>query len=418
MAKYNYKGVIVAAIVSFCAIPCTRIALEDVIVSQFAPMYILNYALLLTASVFFITALPPTLCRSREKGPVKRNEIYYGSCLLMCCCLAGLTLQTVRLKKFGAQKIKHKMGYLVYDELYVLTPFGMSTEIWMDIINYFFYAVFIFMIDNNYSYRDLILYWSGATLTSEMVATLACFTGSQSHMLQYSEFMHIVHVGAASWVIFKFIFLKPRRIDGPRCISKYATLDKCLVICLILYSFFAVFRGLAALNGNQRWVKSYVMQAEPYIVHPSRFPAIWILYLAVYGIPFQLVTARVLTRPGLGAEWLVNMSILYAGSILQGTFVFLSYSFYPSAEAKFKLPKKYFFYVLGINLLLVIVTHVLAYRCLKEPCYFNKPCLKVLVPGSRLNNVTIEEKESQHSCPQSEDSDCSDNEIPSRRRCC
>ena len=78
MAKYYLKGVVIAVIVSFCAIPCTKIGLEHYAVSQFAPMYILNYALLLTASVFFIAALPPTACHFRERGRIKRNEIYYG----------------------------------------------------------------------------------------------------------------------------------------------------------------------------------------------------------------------------------------------------------------------------------------------------------------------------------------------------
>ena len=375
MPKYYYKGVIVAVIVSLCAIPCTRIGLGHRAVSQFAPMYILNYALLLTASIFFLAALPPNACPNRKTRPLRRNEIYYGCCLLMCCCMAGLTLQSFRLKRMGAAKVKHKVEYIIYDEAYLLTPFGMSTEFWMDVVNYIFYAAFVFLIDNNLSYRNIMLYWSGAMLTSEVVATLACFTGSYSRNLKYSEFMHIVNVVAAVWVIFKFLMLKPRRIEGRSSVSKFALLDKIIIVCFIFLSLFAAFRGLAALNGSQYYVKRYVILYEPYIAHPSRFAAIWILYTAVYGIPFQLASVHGLLRPG--AEWLINMSILYAGSIAQGTFVYMSYSYFPSSELKFRGKS---FVVIVLNMLLLISAHLLMYRCLKDPCYFHRPCLKVLLP--------------------------------------
>ena len=295
----------------------------------------------------------------------------------MCCCLAGMTVQSLRLSLMDRPpgEIKHKAEYMVYDEAYLFTPFGISTEFWVDVVNYFFYGFFIFMIDNNFSYRNFILYWSGATLASEIVATLACFTGSHSHELQYSELMHAVRFLAAIWVIIKFVVLNPRCMDGKRCRTRFAWLDRFLIVSLILLSFFAVLRGLGSLDSNQILVKQYILQFEPYIAHPSRFPCIWILYLAVYGIPFQLLAARILKWPDVNAEWLINCSILYAGSVLQGTFVFLSYTFYPSAELKFKTPANSIFFVVIINFYLVLVAHLLAYRCMKDPYYFIKPSL-------------------------------------------
>lgn len=376
MALYNYKGLYVSIIVSFCAMPCMRLALSHPVLSQYLPMHVLIYALLLTCTIFFGYALPRDMTCGRKKKPPKRNEIYYGCCLLMCCCIGGLTFQTWRLKKFGAGFVKHKVEFFAYDEKYVLTPFHLMTEIWMDVVNYFFYAVIIFLIDNGYSCRNVLLYWSGATITGELVATFACITGVHSPALKYTELMHVVHIVAAVWVVFRFLVLKPRFIEARAHTSKYVFMDKILILSLIALSLFAAFRGVAALNGSQKFVKLYVTTYEPYIVHPTRFGAIWVLFTAVYGIPFQLAAIRGILRPG--AEWLINMSILYAGSVLQGTLVFLSYSFFRNSEPRFRIPPSTTNFVIGVNCLLVFVAHALMYRCLMEPQYFRRPCIRVV----------------------------------------
>ena len=380
MTIYNYKGLYVSVLVSSCAMPCLRIALSHPVVSQYLPMYILIYALLLTCTIFLGFALPPDFNCHKKKKPLKRNEIYYGCCLMMCCCMAGVTFQTWRLKKFGAGRVRHRVEFFAYDEKYVLTPFHLITELWLDVVNYIVYAAIIFMIDNGFSYRNVLLYWSGATLTAELVATLACFTGVHSPSLQYSELMHVVNILAGLWVVFKFVILKPRYIEGRSHLTQFAFLDKILIFFLIILSVFAAFRGIAALNGNQRFVNIYVTLYEPYIKHPTRFGAIWVLYTAVYGIPFQIAAIRGLLRPG--AEWLINMSIFYAGSVLQGTFVFLSYSFFPNSEPRFRIPSSSLFFVISGNLLLVVVSHLLMYRCLKEPEYFRRPCFRLLKPST------------------------------------
>ena len=384
VTAYNYKGLYVSIIISFCAMPWMRVALSHPVVSQYLPMYILIYGLLLTSSIFFVYALPPQFlcCNKKKRISIKRDEIYYGCCLLMCCCFGGLTFQTWRLKKFGAGLVKHKVEFFVYDERYVLSPHHMMTEIWMDVINYFFYASIIFMIDNNFNHRNVALYWSGATITAELVTTLGCFTGIHSPNLQYSEYMHVVHIVAALWIVFKFMVLKPRYLERQNSTTSFATFDQIMIVCLILLSMFSAFRGVAALNGSQSLVKKYVARYEPYIVHPARFGAIWILFLAVYGIPFQLATVRGLLKPG--SEWLIDMSVLYAGSVLQGTIIYLSYSFFPSSDRKYRIPSSSLYGTIFFNGLLIVVSHLLMYRCLKDQGYFHSVCLKILKPPSPL----------------------------------
>ena len=369
-----YKGVTVAVIVSLCAVPLVKSALSHNVVSQFLPMCILNYSLLLTAAVFFTAALPPNICCHVAS---KRNEIYYMCCLFMCLCTGNATVQAWRLRFFAPHNPKvpfPKVGYLLYDEPFLTKPFGISTQLWNDFVNYFLYAAMIFMIDNDIPYRDVALYWCGGTLTSEFVSTIGAFTGMNSHQLHYSEIKRIVYISATSWVLFKFLVCNPRYIRESLYSTRFWKLDRILIFFLMVYSFFGFFRGLAGLNGRQRIVIYYVSRYEPYILHPSKFGAVWVLYTAVYGVPFHLAAIKSLIRPT--SDWIVNMSILYAGSLLQGTCVYLSYSFYPSSDPKYRTPSKTFFFVMLVNILLVVVAHVLMYRCVMEPGYFNQICFK------------------------------------------
>ena len=367
LLEYNFRGLTISIIVSLSAFPFVRSGLAHPEISGYASMYIFNYALLLSASIIISSSLPPTKC-------LKRDEIYYGCCLFMCMCVGGAALQSWRLKKFGADKYQHRVWYLTFDEAYMDTPFGTSTEFWMDVVNYVFYVIVIYLIDNNLPHRNVALYWSGGTLTSELVTTIASFTGSHSHQLKYSELMHVVYIAAAVWVMYKYLFLKPRIICETTYCTKFRRFDRILSVCLVFLSMFAGFRGLAALQGSQAFVLDYVKRFEPTILHPSKFGIIWVLFTAVYGIPFQLAAVKALTRPG--SQWLVDMSIIYAASVLQGTFVFTSYSFYASADKQFVIPQPVRARVLFLNFLLVIVAHCLMYRCSKETSYFRKLCRK------------------------------------------
>lgn len=373
MAKY--KGVIVSIIVSLCAVPLIKSALSNNVVSQLIPMYILNYSLLLTAGIFIFAALPPSLCRHACSN---RNEIYYMCCLFMGVCTANATLQAWRFRYFGPRNAKvplPKAGYLKYDEPYITKPFGISTQMYNDFFNYILYAIMIYRIDNGLSYRNIALYWCGGSLTSEFVSTIGSFTGYNSHQLHNTEIRRFLFISSTSWVLIKFLVLKPRRIETTSVNTRFVKLDRGLIVCLSFYCVFGFIRGLAGLNGHQKMIIYYISRFEPYIAHPSRFGAIWVLYTAVYGIPFHLAAIKSLIRPT--SEWLVNMSILYASSLLQGTFVYLSYSFYPSSEVKYRIPKKTLVPVMLLNICLVIVAHVLMFRCLLEPGYFKQICGKL-----------------------------------------
>ena len=367
---YYYKGVIVAIIVSFCSIPCMMNALSDPGLSKHNSMYVYNYAIAITACIFFFAALPPNLCCENQ---VRRNEIYYGCLLLMCCCTANATWQNWRLRNSGENEKNENPG-LSLDEVYLASPFGMTASFWTNIVNYFFYVAIIFMIDNCISYRNLILYWASATLTSELISILACYTGSHAHLLRCYELMHCGLVFASSWVMFKFLVYTPRCIVSNTCSSNFPQLDKTIILSLFFLIIFCMIRGLAVLNISQLYIREYT-QIEPYIAHPSRFGAVWALYTAIYGIPLHVLAMKGLLNQG--SPWMIDLSIIYAASLFQGTLVFLSYQFFPSADPKY-LPPRWSTKIgsLLVNIWLVSTAYLLMYRCLKNQGYFRRACAK------------------------------------------
>ena len=365
-----FKGVFTAFVVSFCSIPLLRSALKHNEVSQFLPMFLFNYSLLITAAMFFAVVLPPNVY-----GPVtsKRNEIYYMCCLFMCTCVAGMCFQSWRLNLFW-KKSKKKVDFFKYDEPFVLTPFGMSSQIWSDIINYFLYIAMIYMIDNCISYRNLALYWSSGTLTNQLITLFGAVTGRFSRQLQYSEVVRVLYLLAAIWVMYKLLVLKPRVIKKRLSNTDLKLLDAFLIISLAFYCVYGVIRGVAALNGKQTFIANYIKNYEPYISDPSRFGATWVLHTAVYGVPLHMAMIRCLLQTK--CPWIIDTSIIYAGSLVQGTFVYMTYSLYPSSEKKFRSPADNFPMVLALNVGLVAIAHILMYRCLSEPGYFLNYCVR------------------------------------------
>lgn len=378
-----FKGVVVAFVISFCSIPVLRSALKHNVVSQYLPMFILNYSLLITAAMFFFAALPPSFtCQHLSK----RNEIYYMCCLFMCISLAGISFQTYRLNIFWKTSRK-KVEFFKFDEPFVLTPFGMSSQIWTDIVSIVFYTLIIFLIDNCISYRNVALYWSGATLTNQLITLCSALTGNYSHKLQFSEVIRVIYTIAAIWVMFKLLVLKPRSIKDRIVHSELRVLDWILVLCLAFYIFYGFMRGIAALDCKQKLIANYVKHYEPYISHPSRFGATWVLHTAVYGIPLHLIFIKNLVKCAGGA-WLIDTSVVYAASLLQGTFVYLTYSMYPSSERRYKFPAATLPVVLVLNVVLVLIAHILMIRCLKEPGYFLGPLKAVASPSGSKDRCT------------------------------
>jgi len=94
------------------------------------------------------------------------------------------------------------------------------------------------------------------------------------------------------------------------------------------------------------------------------------------------------------------MALIHAGSMLQGTFVYLSYSWFPGADKKGQIPVKQYNLVSTLNLMVVGVAHGYMIRCL----YKHKPDCEVHCQRVCCEDEE-EEEEEESVCYEDEDDD-------------
>ena len=400
----DFSGVMLCISLSFACIPITCFFLLDDHVSQKLPMHIAEYSMLVTALGIFLLCLKP----SRDFWNFnKRGAFYYACCILCCAATTQLTVHGMRLNLFGGAK---KPKYFDSDELYIKTPYGSSSELWFDVVSYILYLLMVFQIDNKTSVRNVALYWCGATLSSVFVTGIGLLTGPYATKIYFSSFSLFFYIFFTLWVLRYFIVQKPRFVCGLRE-GRGSGYFEFVIAALLLYSaLFSFLRVLGVFNSNLNFVKNYVGKFEPYITHPSKFGSIWILYAALYGIPCQLKSLYHIHHATYRAA--TNMALIYAGSIMQGTFVYLSYSAYPSSDQKGRIPKSAFGVVMVLNIMLIIGAHIFLFRCLRSTPYHSKKFKCVYVNDDYVDdddddeNECVEEEEDEDEDYDDEDAVC------------
>ena len=352
----NYKGVVCVVTVSLSCLPCTMYFLSHRVMSQLLPMYAVGYGILLTAVALFILIMPPDGNFWKFEC---RGIFYYVCCILACINVVQLSMQFRRFSKPGRFKLS---TFFATDEVYLKTPFGMSSILWNNGVCYLIYLVIVFAIDNCSNVRNIALYWCGGMITSEFVIGISLLSGPTSHKLQYSSVVDVFYICVLIWVLNNYLIINPRIVcPGIECrTSKF--FDICLIITFLFSIFFTFIRCMGVLNSSQYHIKYYRMKYEPYMGHKSNFGAIWILFSGAYGIPCQILAIYYLYHSRCRHS--VDISLLYAGSMLQGTVVYLSYNFYPSSEKAYRFPTSHLVSVMTFNIGIVVVAHLFLFRCL------------------------------------------------------
>lgn len=365
----NYKGVVCVFVVSVCCIPFTWFLLSHKVMSQLLPMYAVGYGILLTVLSIFFCVMPPQKNFWKFE---KRGLFYYVCCILACVNVVQLSIQYRRFSKGGVFKLS---GFFSTDEFYLKTPFGMSSILWNNGVCYFLYLIMIFSIDNCSNIRNLAVYWSGGMMTSEFVIGVSLLSGPASNKLQYSSVVDVFYICVVIWVLHYYLLINPRTYKYGRECRPGKTFDSCLAIAFILCSLFTFMRCLAVLKSSQYHIKMYRSRFEPYLAHKSNFGSVWILFTGAYGIPCQFLAIYYIYH--CKCRCVLDISLLYAGSMLQGTVVYLSYNLYPSSEKAYRFPCSHIAAVMASNFGLVAVAHLFLFRCLwsynvKQICSY--PC--------------------------------------------
>ena len=286
----------------------------------------------------------------------RRGIFYYLCCILACVNVIQLAVH------FRRVTTKKSTKFFANDEVYLKTPFGMCSVLWNNGVNFIIYLMIIFGIDNYSSVRNIAMYWCGAMMTSELVIGFALFSGPSSHKIQYSSLSDAFYVIVCAIVLTNYLVLNPRIIVVPKVLPKKGMCDFVIVILLLFSIGFNFFRCLGGLNSSQYHIKLYRVFYEPYMVHPSQYSLIWILFSGMFGIPCEILAIYYLYK--VEHEKALNTALLYAGSTLQGTSVYLSYNMYTNSQKLYRLSPHRLRTVYLCNALLVLGAHLFLLRCL------------------------------------------------------
>ena len=353
----NFSGVTVCFCVSLWCAPATNYIMEHKLLSNVLPMYIMQYSMFLTALSLFVFVLKP----SQVFGNLEKqgSALYFMCCMFTCISISQLAVHSRRYNVFGKSK---PLQYFASDEPHLKTPFGMSSELSHCVVTYVMSLLMVFRMDNKLSPRDLALYWCGFTVTKTLVTGLSLLSGPFVTKLRCNSYINLFFFVISLWLMYYFLMKKPRTVPCYRCFARSnAVIDTVIALLLAFSAVFSFIRILCVLNSNQKYIKRY-NSLEPYMKNKSNFGASWILICGFFSIPCCLLgilsLCQSLTKRSL------NMALLHAGSILQGTFVYISFNWYVNADKKGKIPLKYYYVVSIFNLLLVVAAHAYMMRCL------------------------------------------------------
>ena len=356
-----------SVLISLTSVPLVIFITDHDVFSDPLLLMVVGFSFLAFVGIIIKTLLPPKTNVKSEHSE-GRGLLYYTCCVFMWASIADLTLQSRAFHLFGKGS---NSRYFEHGEAYLKVPFGITTQFWNAIVHYVLFLKIIYEIDNNQDCRNTTLYWCGSIMTSQFVVLVGTLSGSFSDKLEYSAWMNVIFLALPAWVFYKFL-VKPitvKHLNKSKEISSIGTLyDAILCMLLLVLSVFALMRGLGALGSRFPVIKWYVDNCEPYIKDPANFGSSWVLYTAIYGIPFQFCAIYGLIKPG--CQWMLNLCVFYAAGMLQGTFTYLSYSWYPSAEKQYIIPQNQFYFVVSINVLLVVTAHLLMHRCLTCSSFF------------------------------------------------
>nr|XP_030112831.3 transmembrane 6 superfamily member 2 [Taeniopygia guttata] len=229
------------------------------------------------------------------------------------------------------------------------------------------------------SCRGLGLFWLGSLLMSAVVFLLGSLIGKYSPELSPSFLFNLPYLLLLAWTGPR-LFQQPRALPSlsPEQIAEEQRKplyrrpqDLLLILILILTAAFTFFRGLVVLDCPADSCFDYTYLQEPYLRDPVGYPKVQMLIYLFYLLPFLLLAAYGLARPG--CSWLPDWSLLVAGGVAQAQFAHLGSSLHPRTPFPYRTPEEALGTFLLSNALYALGPQLLALRCLRSPAFFLRP---------------------------------------------
>ena len=331
-------------------IPVVYYVLSHSIMSQLVPFFAVQYGLFVTAIGVFIHSLCPT---SDFWDYKRRGSIFY----FLCCMFTVIATFLLTVQLHGLfSKSKSKLSE--NDVLYLKASYGNSAEILHAIFTVVMALLMIKKMDCCYSPRNLAMYWCGATITHEMIIHVALFFEKHLVSMYYSFFAHFFYIFAVALILRHFVLQHPRqdskRPDDCAFTSRENILAAVLLAFSLLYTCLRVIgTGKASVKVNA--VSTYTSAYESLIT--DNFGAAWVVVSAVWILPCCVLSLCNLFKNT--PHKIKNVALLFAGSMLYGTALHLTY--YVLFAIKTKPTKVAIGVAVTLNLLLVLGSHLHLY---------------------------------------------------------
>lgn len=307
---------------------------------------------------------------------LSRGDIYYDPLYAVFATFAFTSVVDLLI---ALQEDGYMVGFMEFyteGEPYLRTAHGVFICYWDGTVHYLLYLAMASAIRSRKRYRNLGLYWLGSFVMSILVFLPGNILGKYSSEIRPAFFLTIPYVLVPCWAGLS-VFNQSRvpTYCTPNVVQEeqrkgllQRPADLALVIYFILAGFFTLFRGLVVLDCPTDACFVYIYQYEPYLRDPVAYPKVQMLVYMFYTLPFYGLAAYALIFPG--CSWLPDWALVFAGAIGQAQFSHMGASMHLRTPFTYRVPDDTWACFFICNLLYALGPHLLAYRCLQWPAFF------------------------------------------------
>ncbi|XP_065837841.1 transmembrane 6 superfamily member 1-like [Oscarella lobularis] len=291
--------------------------------------------------------------------------------------------------------------YFKEGEPYLSTSHGMTINYWDGTGHFLMYLFMLDGIARGQERRNLGLYWFGSVFNSMIVLLCGSVAGKFGSHVKPSYFLNVAYVVVPLSYAYRLLRQQRKVERKPTSKSAYASVwERPLDVLFILYFVAAIIvaflRGYASLGSPFFINKWYTKNAEPYISDESGFPQMQMLTYMWYFVPYYGAAIYGLLTPG--NRWMIDGAILHAGAAIQAQISYIVSAIYDMKQSAvfpsdgintswlinslYRLLDNQQLTPQGntifwtINLALLIVPHLFAWRCLTNQSHFAQPKVK------------------------------------------
>lgn len=265
--------------------------------------------------------------------------------------------------------------YLKEGELYLNTAHGTMINYWDGTGQYCMYLMMVTAIVWKQSYREVALYWFGSIMMSLVIFMPGNIAGRFGGDVKASYLLNI------PFVILPFVIVIKKWKEEPtynwsateaktvqaKSIFK-RPLDLLFVLYLCFAAVFSFLRVLAAWDSPFEISKVYTDEYEPYLKDPVYYPKIHVMIYWFYFVPYYICCIYGLLYPG--NTWMPDLALVHAGASAQGQITHIGSSVHSRTPYIYRIPSSVRPVVYLLNLLLLIVPQVMAWKFVYYPNYF------------------------------------------------